>query len=455
MNKLHYVLLALVAGFTACSKNWDDHNAVSLPGLTSNLAVHVSTNAGISRFYELLVKSGYDKVIAGSKSYTVWAPDNTALQNLDASLINDSAALRRFVAGHISNQSYTTGAATVALSIATLNGKYQVFTATGFEEANIEQADEYASNGVLHVIDRYVTPRLSIWEYLATTSSAQKDYLHSLDYSATDSTGVAYVANTYTDKTAVNEEAGKFTFFILADEGWNLQLQRLQPFFATDSAAYTLALTQWALAKNLVVKGAYAATDLPDTLVSVSGVKVPVNKAAITASYKASNGYVHVIGNIPFRLQDQFPAIVVQGESPSGFSRTDKYANIFYRSKADAAGNTYNDIMAYGYQVAQFYIYYSVKQVPAAKYKVYWRAVAGNYDSQTITFQQRIAFNNWETVSLPYTTVTLNNYDEVYLGEYTTTRYGNNTIYLVAANTATTGQNTLTLDYLKLVPVTE
>jgi uncharacterized surface protein with fasciclin (FAS1) repeats len=474
---MRYSLLITILLFASCLDPWKDHNLVQDDAIKENLFQKIKAQEHLSIFADLLVKTGYDIILASSKTYTVWAPDNAALNTLDPEILNDSASLKLFVGNHISNQSYLTTQAVSGLRVLLLNGKYASFEGTAFDDATIISANQYARNGILHVINQFVVPRKNIWEYIHTTVADLKtsSFLQSLDYEFFDAdqaiqTGVDPLTgkpvykegtgwvnrNSFLDNVKdVENEAGQYTFFLLTDNAYDHAYNKLNGLFKTGTADSTALLNGWHVVKDLVVEGRYTIATLPDTLVSVTNVKIPVNKAAIVQTYNASNGIVYVIGTMDVRLEDKFPPLRIEGEQPVGFSRTDKSAATFYRIKQDLDGNVFRDIMVYGHQIPEFYIQYHSPALLSHKYKVYWRAVAGNDDSQTVTFQQRIAFNTWNATTLPYTTVALNNYNEVYLGEYTPDSYGALDVFLVAAATATTGQNTLSLDYLKLVPVFE
>src|SRR5579883_2027541 len=88
----------VVVIFSACSKKWDDHNAITDSAVANNLFQVISKTPNLTKFTNLLVKSGFDKVLANSKTFTVWAPNDQALQSLDPSIINDTAQLKLFVA---------------------------------------------------------------------------------------------------------------------------------------------------------------------------------------------------------------------------------------------------------------------------------------------------------------------------------------------------------------------
>jgi uncharacterized surface protein with fasciclin (FAS1) repeats len=170
-------LLLLAIGmstvFTACKK-WENHNAVTDAQLSKNLMDEINQDASLSTFSGYLVKTGYDKVIASSKTFTVWAPNNTAMQSVDQAILNDTIRLKQFIGNHIANQSYATTEVQTSMRVKIFNGKNVTFTRTTFEEANIVQANKYVGNGILHVIDKAIVPKLSIWEYLNCWHQTEK-----------------------------------------------------------------------------------------------------------------------------------------------------------------------------------------------------------------------------------------------------------------------------------------
>ncbi|MBS1564121.1 MAG: hypothetical protein JST39_07015, partial [Bacteroidetes bacterium] len=66
INRIMTAALFLLAACSACTKPWDDHNQSSDPNLKANLYEAISKTSGLGKFSELLVKSGYDKIIASS-----------------------------------------------------------------------------------------------------------------------------------------------------------------------------------------------------------------------------------------------------------------------------------------------------------------------------------------------------------------------------------------------------
>ncbi len=474
-----YGLLFSAAVLSSCKDQWEDHNEVLNPDITINLFEKISGNTDLSTFSNYLVKTGFDKVIASSKTYTVWAPNNAALQNLDQDIVSDTAKLKEFVAYHISNQSYLTSTPSdTTLRVQTLSGKYVNFSKDSFEEASIVTADQYSRNGILHVIDKAVESRKNIWEYIngSATGLLEKNYLQSLSYIGFDSTKAIQTGvdpltgkpiykegsgnvqrNTFFEKVYdLSDEKRQYTFILLTDGAYSDEYNKLTPFYSSNSTSVdstTAYLSNWNVVKDLAVEGLYTLDQLGDTLTSAFGVKIPVNKNAIITSYKASNGIVYVMNSVNFTLSSKIPEIKVEGEYPRYFSRTDMSSKIFYRYKVDG-GTPFNDIEVYGTAISQFYVSYRIWGIPTARYKVYWRAVSNTTgDLQTAAFSQQLSIGMWNAGTFPLTSVVPNTYSDVYLGEYQVTKYGNLDLFLVSAASVTSGVNTLILDYLKFVPV--
>lgn len=482
-KKIAWVLSLCCIVFSACTKKWEEHNQITDGAVNNNLFQAVSKTTSLAKFTDLLVKTGYDKIISSSKTYTVWAPTDQALQLLDPAILNDTAKLKLFVGNHISNQSYLIVAAAPDQRIKMLNGKYNLLSGSKFDSANITTANQYAANGIFHIIDKIV-PRIdNCWEFMTNSTSVplDKNYLLSLNYIYNDTskaiaTGVDPITgqtlydftnakvnrNKYLD-TVLNlaDESNLYTFLLITDNSFTAEYNKLTPMFVTGTPDSTKNLASFHLVKDLAFKGSYSRAELPDTMVSQFGVKVPVNKSAIVASYKTSNGWVHIMNQVNFNLRYKFPSVFIQGEQPTGFATTDRGANTFYRIRTNPnTGQTFNDIMMQNYNYANYFIYYNAKNLNSIKYNLYWVAV--NDVQVTPLWQQKLsmAYLSGKTFSSVFTsayqTVAYQNYNEVSLGQVSLTNYSNGWYFLVTGPTtasSTGGVNSISLDYIRLEPV--
>jgi hypothetical protein len=170
--------------------------------------------------------------------------------------------------------------------------------------------------------------------------------------------------NTYWVNVAdLRDESQQYTYFILQDAAFTAESAKLSTYYPSVNPNLNAS---YFLVKDLTVKGVYPIEKLPDTLISLQGVKVPVNKANIIRSYRASNGMVHVVNALPFRLKDKIPEFKIEGEKPQFVSAA---RTLLYRTKLDNLGKTFNDIEVYDHKYAEFGVFYTKANLPVVKYK--------------------------------------------------------------------------------------
>ncbi|SER60675.1 Uncaracterized surface protein containing fasciclin (FAS1) repeats [Pedobacter rhizosphaerae] len=476
MTKKYLIYIAFFSistVFCSCKDNWEVHNELKNVDNTIDLAQKIDSQADISVFNGFVKSTGYDKVLASAQNYTVWAPSNAALAGLDAAIVADPVKLKDFVANHIALSTYPLSTkSNDTLRVKLLNSKYANIIDAKFEESNIVGNGQFVKNGVLYKVDQAVPSRLNIWDYMLSSTDAnlQKNYINALSISVIDSANATIIGynalgrpifapnppmvsrNTYWVNVAdLRAEAQEYTYFMLQDAAFTSETAKLANYYPSVDPNLSASFY---VVKDLTVKGVYTADKLPDTLLSVRGVKIPLNKGNVVKSYRASNGIVHVLKALPFRLTDKVPVFKVEGELPLSFSAS---RTISYRTKLDDKGKQYKDIQVYNHLLSEFSVFYVRANVPTVKYKVYARAISGALgDSQVAAFTQRFFFLNPGTATFNLTFTHLVNpltYTETYLGEYTPATFGNLNFRLTSAATTAVNVNTLILDYLRFEPV--
>ncbi len=482
-RKLLWVLI--VASCMAGCKKWEDHTAVSTQDYTTNLLQIISQHPKLTKFYEYLQKTGLDEELSSSKTYTVWAPEDAALQNLDPAVVADSARLRRFIANHISNQLYFSRHSVSPVRVLMLNGKRVTFFNNRLDAANIIEADRFVANGVLEVMDRVVPVYSNAWELVNNTRTnfEQNAFILSLTRNVFDPTNAiidsinsqtgqpiyrpgtdSVMRNAFnTNVSDLQSEEKQYTYFILNDAAFNSEVNKLLPYFKTGTADSTRMLAATTLVKDLIVEGLYTMDQLPSSLTSRFGVTIPIDKNRIVETHRMSNGIAYVMTGVNFDVRNKIPAIVIQGEQYMSFytntgleanPRQNNASAIFNRVRNHpVTGQVFTDLFVYNHGISGLNVQYRAENVSSVKYKVYWVAVndtlivdRGNRVNP-VTFRQRLAMGSRTAANLPLRDVTPNNYDEVYLGDYTHPAYGTLDMFLTA-----NGTSSLTLDYIKLVP---
>jgi uncharacterized surface protein with fasciclin (FAS1) repeats len=456
----------------SCKENWEMHNEVVNADQTVDLSQKLAAQANLSVFNGYVKTTGYDVLLANSQNYTVWAPTNAALATLNPAIVADPIKLKDFVANHIALATYPVSKKADTMRVKLLNNKYATLIASKFEEANIAGEGQFVKNGVLHTIDQAVETKASVWDYMlsSTDASLQTDYIKNLSVTVIDTANATIIGynanstpifapnpptiarNTYWVNVAdLRDENKQFTYFMLQDAAFTAESAKLSSYYPSIDPNFN---SSFYLVKDLTVNGLYTADKLPDTLLSVKGVKVPINKTSIVKSYRASNGIVYVLNALPFRLKDKVPEFKIEGEKPTSFSAN---RTVLYRSKLDNLGLPYNDIEVYNHLVADFGVFYNRPNLPVVKYKVYARATSGALgDAQVANFTQRYFFYNPTTLAytLFYThPIVPLTYTETYCGEYTPTQFGPLLFRLTGAATTAINQNTVILDYLRFEPV--
>lgn len=481
-NILFFAFSGLLS-LSSCKK-WDDHNKALTPASGLTLLQEINKRPELSKFAQYLVKTGLDKELASSKTYTVWAPTDAALQGLDASIVADSAKLRAFLSNHISYQSFYTGMAQSGIRVPLINGKREDFLNKKFADANITAADFSASNGVLHEIDKMVPPKQSAWELVNNTMSLYKEsnFIVSQNYTYQDpnlavidsissttgqpvyrpGTGMV-TANRFNSQVYdLKNEDRQYTFFILTDDALKTEVDSLAGYYVTGTPDSTNNLATMKVIQDVVVEGLYPIDQLPPALISRFGVPIPIDKNNIVQTIQLSNGVAYVINKLDFLTSDKMQNVFIQGEYPRGFFRpngdpVDVRSTTFYRVRKDPnTGEVFNDIYLYNHGIAQLGILYQAFNLPSMKYKVYWRAVNDtirvNGTINPASFSQRLAMGTQGSATFPYKAVNANDYSEIYLGEYTQTSYGKLDMFLTAANSTSAAANRMTLDYIRLEP---
>ncbi len=459
---------------SGCNK-WKDHTAIGQQDLTVNLLQAIGNNPDLSKFKEYINKTGLDTVLQASKTFTIWAPTNTALATLDAAVVADNAKLKAFLLNHISNQLYFIKDVVVPQRILMLGAKYNNFSTVKFDEAALATTDKYVSNGVLHTINGIVPPLQNIWEFVNATTAqyVQNAYVVGLNYNGFDPTkaiidsisvltglpvyrpGTGLVQRNYFNDRVydLKREDKQYTYFVMQDANFVVEADSLKNYFNTGITTVTDSLTRWNVVKDLAHDALYAnALAIPPAVISRSGVAVPVSSAFLVDVKRMSNGYVYIFSKLDVPTKNKFLPITLQGEFPSGFL-SDKTGNTNYRLRLNpATGINFNDIMITGHAVTTYYSFYRTTETPSIKYQVY---ILGTNDFQAAAFSQTII--GWHTGlavaqgtlthAVPLHTAT-GAYNEMYLGDITISRFGTVEWRLTA-----TATNPIVMDYMRLVPV--
>lgn len=174
--------LALAAlTFTACSDTWDDHYEGTADGVQEgSLWQAIKNNPELSNFASVLQACGFDKSLASSQVFTVFAPTNSSFSAEEAaSLIaayneqkdvvseEDNTVIKEFVKNHVAMYNHST-APDVIDSLMMMNGKRMKFTEDRIGLTTIldGSANTHYENGLLFKIGSMIDYEPNVFEYL-------------------------------------------------------------------------------------------------------------------------------------------------------------------------------------------------------------------------------------------------------------------------------------------------
>lgn len=478
INYKRLFLGILTIAMVSCSNPWEDRQNNGDPNLDGSLSEVIAKTPEASKFTALLAQTGYDKVLSESKAYTVFVPTNEAMAQVDPAILNNPEQLVFFVQNHIALTSYSSIRTKATERIKMLSNKYLEFSGTTLiDDATIVAADKYAANGVFHIVNKALTPKLNIWQFIQTQAgaSAMSDYLLSLkelniyksDAAAkagtkagalADSLSNSYLRNVYN----LNNEKNSYTLFLMEDAGYDSEVNKLIPYLTKSTVDSTATYARYFTVRDMVFPKAYKPNQLPEKLTTRFGVTVPIDKTQIVGEpIVLSNGIIYRMKKVNVDVDKRILPFKIEGESTNYFIPNNRGV-VLYRENRDPNGFLFNDIQAKNTKVSTFMFNYSATDVFSTTYQVYWRAI----NEQPNVFQQKLLIGTRTFEGLlvfpfqakikdfGYKDVLIKNYEDVLLGEFTMEQAGNiDLISLIAAATTTDGNNTITLDYLKFVPV--
>gem|GEM_PF-5765780 len=253
----------LVAGsvmaLSSCSDEWDDHystNASSFSGGT--LWEALLANKEYSDFVDTLKAHQYNKLLSGSRIYTVFAPTNEAMR---AAGIGGANVAQEFIKNQIA-YFYHNFDATKDTTVTMLNKKVMRLQGNKFGDKldpSISVSNENSvgcTNGILQQLPAILPYSANIWEYIGKQTGTQfRDYLYSFNsitlntaQSTVDSINTkgqtVYLDSVTTESNRMwkylgqlSKEDSTYITFILDDTAWGIAYNRIAANYKYDAKA--------------------------------------------------------------------------------------------------------------------------------------------------------------------------------------------------------------------------
>lgn len=266
-------LAAGTLGFSSCADEWDNHYQGGDNDAASDqpsLYELIKADASLQEFTRVLDHTGYDKVLNGSQSLSVWAPvltkaqadsiielydtqKHTIITMPDGSQRyiqdKDNKAITQFLQHHIAlygrsvYENYSD-------SLRMMNGKYLILTDKSLNEVPFTRKNVVANNGILYTLGSKIvfTPNVrdcleldSDLDSLAAFYTLFDQY--SLDESASVQRGIVNGKIVYADSVLnlsnqlysslgwINREDSAYLLLAPTNSVWRTELERFSPMF--------------------------------------------------------------------------------------------------------------------------------------------------------------------------------------------------------------------------------
>lgn len=359
-NTMLGLAILFSVGCTDPLNSWDEHYYQSSTEKSDlNLYEYIKSQENLSIFTQMLEISGYNEILSKSQTYTVWAPDNSVLNNVD---LTDTESVTLIVSNHLTRFLHPTSRLSSEV-VYMLDKKFITFkrTETGFSFGNIpllaNQTNLATSNGIVHVISGYVPYLRNLWEFIGYAEGIDsfRTFMQSqslLEFDAENSVeigtnefGQAIYDSVIIFSNPILDQIGKlhmedsiYSILVPNNKAWTDAYEKVKASYITrlvdGGAAKQRNYSQTALVQNLVFNQLITEPDSHDSLVTTTGsiFKSPGYLFSNTNSYTLSNGIAYVTDSLRYNAAESWQKPIQLEAENSNYGRSYKFANLFVRS---------------------------------------------------------------------------------------------------------------------------
>jgi uncharacterized surface protein with fasciclin (FAS1) repeats len=468
---------AMVCVNDSCNLNddWKDHYEKAPARVSDNVLALIGENENYSRFYDALIEYGYDDLLSKNQYFTVFVPVNSAFDGLPELSEDEWKNMLGFHILYAKLLSFQFS----DLDLLTIIGKYLNMRVGGNNDIdifdsriNLNNVDMHCQNGVIHEIDKLLLPKPNVYEYIMALDSSYsiiQDFLLSqderyVDYENSERVGVDDNGNAVYDTVwlkrnyfldniaGLNNESRAFTGFIPANEHVRAALSTVSEYFGNigDLDQQTYAQVLFITFSGSFMKNAYRDTELPDSIVSVTG-KV-YSKSLLNFSktnQEVSNGIVHLLSDMALPKSFFLVPIIIECDRKQNRKVSNTIYPIEQLSDTRATNGTY---VYYNCQFPGDYIEFTVKMVLKTTYWFVWTGPRQGPSTYQLSVKDE---NTGEFVFLgePVDNWAKGWFNPVVSGTYTFNEFGTKTVRInIVDELPIIGLNSIYIDYIKLIP---
>ncbi|MFC0878223.1 fasciclin domain-containing protein [Saccharicrinis sp. FJH2] len=413
-----YLLMFLPLLFSCNeSDTWINHYEQTAQERTDlRLADFIESQEDLSRFSQMLQITGYDTLLNASQSFTVWAPQNSALEGID---MDNMDKVKEIVRNHIAH--FVIGSSGLqSKRIFMIDAKFINFTSTNgsltFGNKNVVRSDILANNGILHVIDGYVPYINNIWEHIISADGIDSlsNFMESLvtftddgppvfDSTFANSNGILNVIGEF-----VNEDS-LYTVLLPDNQAWISAENYMKGFYKVlpdeGGSSQQTKYIRNNIIQNMVFRDKILVPSEFDSIITTTGnvFHDPTTIFEGASFTELSNGWAYITDSLKYKPSEAFlKEIRVEAENPD--TRTLYQSTVSQRSSAGTGFNLSGDkyILVNPSTARNITgVIFKIPNTLSAKYKMYCvfapLAVTGSTDTTVATLQFALYYNDVKT----------------------------------------------------------
>jgi len=377
-KRLFIVLSALALVWSSCVNDvWQQHYDNTGTTLSNqSLTDFIKNRSDLTDFKRMLELTGYDSVLNADQTYTVWAPVNSAFDQITIDWSNKTS-LSEIVRNHIARFNYpTAGFNTASLKkVNMLSGKIVSFdkdiTGFTFGSFTMDTTNILARNGILHVLNGFVPYASNIWESLNRIAG-----LDSVNAYLSPLGSIPF--------GDINNEDSVYTAILPNNQAWIRSYNTIMPYFnclpADSSTAKQRRLTQ-----NAIMQDAFFKFSISDPSLYTGYSIYNTSNHLFTnfprlfegaTSHKASNGYIWVSDSLRNTATESWHREIRMEAENSSYGRSSQNANVYWRSSEGTGFPCSNNRYVVVFPLTtstlqQVFVTFPIPNTLSAKYNIY------------------------------------------------------------------------------------
>lgn len=222
-SKISIIIIAFVLSVVGCTETWDEHYNKQSETINMNVWDAIKSKSELSRFVELMVKYKYDTLFQTSDTYTIFAPDNAAIEKLLKTEDIGTTILNYHISQHYVKPVDIQG----KRKLQTLAEKYSTFENINgkptVDGIILKEESPLYINGKFFVMSEVASPKLNLYEFFTKSAPYLKTYIDKedsiiLDKEKSRPIGFDDKGNTVYDTVSIKVNLFEMYYFPVSEE---------------------------------------------------------------------------------------------------------------------------------------------------------------------------------------------------------------------------------------------